>query len=515
MAVHAEVWRSFYQDSMVLMRLAAELREHPGVRQAAALMGTPANRQLLADAGLAAPELRDTSAGDLMLVVDAETEAVAQAALGSARTFFDRRKREREATGRVLPRTLDSAVRALPDANLAVVSVPGAHATLEAKSALRRGLHVFLFSDNVALEDEVELKRFAASRGLLCMGPDCGTAYLGGVGLGFANMVPRGRVGCVAASGTGLQAVASHLAALGEGISHGVGVGGRDLSEPIRGAMTKLGLELLVADPDTHVIVVISKPPAPAVMAELETIIRGIAKPVVVCCLSAGPGAGTAGHRVATLEEAAEAAAALARGTSWSPRAFTDTAVVRARLARQAPDGRARGRLLGLYTGGTLAHEARVLLEPLLGAIGSEAPTDPERIHRILDLGADEFTRGRPHPMIDPSERAARVREAGARPEVSVLLVDLVLGRAVHPDPAGPLAAAVREARAAAGRDARSLAVVASVVGTERDPQGLHAQIGTLEAAGVEVLPSNAQASRFAGLLVNPELGAAMLAGAR
>jgi FdrA protein len=515
MPIRAEVWRSFYQDSMALMRLAAELRERPGVLQSAALMGTPANHQLLASSGLSGPDLAGASPGDLMLAVEAETNAAAEAALASARAFFDQRRLEREASGRVLPRTLESALRQLPEANLAVVSVPGAYARLEAMTALQRGLHVFLFSDNVALDDEIALKRVAVSRRLLCMGPDCGTAYLNGVGLGFANVVPRGRVGCVAASGTGLQAVASRLAALGEGISQAIGVGGRDLSERVGGAMTKLALEVLAADPATQVIVLISKPPAPAVMAEVDGILQPIGKPVVVCCLGATPPAGTRGHWAPTLEDAATSAAALAHGGSWRPRAFTDLAAVQARLARACDAGPRGARVLGLFSGGSLADEARLVLAPLLGPIATDTDGRTGGAHRILDLGAGEFTQGRPHPMIDPSGRGARIREAGRSPEVGVLLVDLVLGRAAHPDPAGPLRAAIRDARDSAARAGRSLAVVASVVGTERDPQGLSAQTAALEAAGVHVLPSSAQAARFAALLVKPALGETLLAGMR
>jgi len=508
MTIRGAVWRSFYQDSMALMRLAAELRECPGVRQAAALMGTPANHRLIADAGLARPELEGAAAGDLMLAVEASDEQAAEEALAAARRFFEERRRERETAGRASPRTLASALRELPGANLAVVSVPGPHVKLEALGALRHGLHVFVFSDNVPLEDEIELKGFAASRRLLCMGPDCGTAYLGGVGLGFANVVPRGRIGCVAAAGTGLQAVASHLAALGEGISHAIGVGGRDLSEPVGGRMTRLALELLASDPATRVIVLISKPPAPSVMAELDVVISAIAKPVVVCCLGASP---AAGHAVATLEDAAGAAVALARGSPWRPRAFSDPVAARARLS-SLPGASPRGdHLLGLYTGGTLAHEARLLLEPHLGPIATESVGAERAGHRILDLGADQFTQGRPHPMLDPSERAARVREAGQRADVGVLLVDLVLGRAVHPDPARALAAAVSGARADAAAAGRSLVVVGSVVGTTGDPQDLDAQRAVLESAGILVFPSNAQASRFAASLVEPEASKILL----
>jgi FdrA protein len=515
MPVRGETRRSFYQDSVVLMRLAAELQELPGVRQSAALMGTPANHELLAAAGLASPDWANASPADLILAVDADTVAAAEAALEAANAFFDRRRREHAASGRVLPRTLASALRRLPEANLAAVSVPGAFATGEAMSALRRGLHVFLFSDHVALDDEIALKRLAVSRRLLCMGPDCGTAYLNGVGLGFANVVGRGGIGCVAASGTGLQAVASRVSALGEGISHGIGVGGRDLSAEVGGAMTKLALDMLAVDPVTRVIVLISKPPASAVMDDLQSMIRAIAKPVVVCCLGATRRDGVAGQWVATLEEAADAAVALARGLPWRPQPFTDPVSVRAQLAQFAGDGPRGGRLLGLYTGGTLAHEARILLEPLVGPIEPDIGGAAAASHRIVDLGADEFTQGRPHPMIDPSGRAARIREAGDCPDVGVLLVDLVLGRAAHGDPAQPLSAAILDARASAARAGRTLAVVASIVGTEADPQGLDAQIATLEAAGVTVLPTNAQAARFTALLVEPRLATTLLAESR
>ena len=496
MPLRAVVRRSYYRDSMVLMRVAETLRALPDVSEAAALMGTPANHELLASAGLATDETKDAGVGDLVLAVRAETESAAEAGLAEAeRVLSESRSSTATTAGRALPRTLDAALRQMPEANLAAISVPGEYAAFEAQRALRRGLHVFLFSDNVSLDDEIALKRLAADRGLFCMGPDCGTAYVNGVGLGFANVVPRGRVGCVAASGTGLQAVVSRLAALGEGVSHGIGVGGRDLSAEVGGLMTLRALDALAADTTTEAIVVISKPPAPEVVPQLAAAIDRIAKPVVVCCLGATPAGSAAGRWVSTLEDAAELALATLRGQTWSPRVFTDPADVRARLAR------ARGTILGLYTGGTLAHEAGLVLEPLVGA----------NAYRLVDLGGDEFTRGRPHPMIDPSARAAHVRQAGESDAVGVLLVDLVLGRAVHSDPAAPLAEAIYDARRAAAARGRALGVVASVVGTDGDPQDLRRQSATLQAAGVEVLPSNAQAARFAALLIRPDLARSLL----
>jgi FdrA protein len=494
MPLRALVRRSSYRDSMVLMRVAEAVRALPGVRDAAALMGTPANHELLASADLATDETRGAAAGDLVIAVLADTDAAAEGGVAEAERVLAERRTASEARGRALPRTLDAALRQLPDASLAAISVPGPYAAFEAQRALRRGLHVFLFSDNVSLDDEIALKRLAVERGLFCMGPDCGTAYLDGVGLGFANVVPRGRVGCVAASGTGLQAVVSRLAALGEGVSHAIGVGGRDLSAEVGGAMTLPALEALAAYTATEIVVLIGKPPAPAVVPRLEAAIARVAKPVVVCCLGASP-AGAAGARwVGTLDDAAELAVATLRGHPWSSRPFADPGDVRARLAGLRSTG---GTILGLYTGGTLAHEAGLVLGPLVGAGAL----------RLVDLGDDEFTRGRPHPMLDPDARAAHVRRAGEASDVGVLLLDLVLGRAVHPDPATPLAAAIRDARRSAASGGRHLAVVASIVGTDADPQGLRRQAATLEAAGVEVLPSNAEAARFAALVTRPDLG--------
>ncbi len=514
MPVRTRVLASFYQDSVVLMRAADQIRRRPGVREAAGFMGTPANLALLEQAGLLSAEARAARPEDLVLAVDADTGETADAALAAAADGLRARRRAGDQGGARRPRTLDSALRALPGANVAAISVPGAFAAREAQRALRHGLHVFLFSDNVPLADEVRLKREARRRGLLCMGPDCGTAYLGGVGLGFANVVERGRIGCVAASGTGLQAVVCHLAARGEGVSQGIGVGGRDLSAEVDAEMTGLALETLAADPGTEVIVLVTKPPDPAVLPRLEAMLAATRKPVVACVLGAparSPSVST--QWVATLADAADAAVAVARGDRWTPRAFADPGDVRRRLAGARPDGGQRDPgILGLYTGGTLAHEARLVLEPYVGAValGAAPPGGPVG-HRVVDLGDDTYTVRGPHPMIDPTARAADIVAAGETAGVGVLLLDVVLGKGAHPDPAGPVAAAVEAARERAARRGRRLDAVASVVGTPRDPQGLHRQVACLEAAGILVLPSNAEAARFTALLLRPELAAAVL----
>lgn len=514
MLVKTLILPSFYQDSVVLMRVAAEVRNRSGIREAAAFMGTAANRALLGQAGLATRESQEARPEDLILAVAAETEAQADEALAAARDLLATRRQPAAEAGEVPPRTFEAALHRLPGANLVAVSVPGAYAAYEALRALRRGLHVFLFSDHVPLADEIRLKQEARRRHLLCMGPDCGTAYLGGVGLGFANVVPRGRVGVVAASGTGLQAVASRLAALGEGISQAIGVGGRDLSREVGGLMTVFALEALATDPATAAILLIAKPPDPDVLPALERALQGAGKPAVACCLGLSGTTSGGALWVETLDDAADAGVALLDKREWKPRPFRDPTAVRARLGRMGPGVEPTGAgLLGLYAGGTLAQEARLLLEPLLGPVGFNGPAT-RGPHRILDLGDGAYTVGRPHPMIDPEARAERIRAAGRASGVAVLLFDLMLGRGAHPDPAGSVATAVREARATAERDGRRLLAVASVVGTRHDPQDLARQSAQLEEAGVAVLPTNAEAARFTALLLEPTLGPRLLEGA-
>ena len=516
MTTRTTLKRSFYQDSVALMGLARELRTGAGVGEAAALMGTPANLALMADAGLLTDEARAAGPNDLVIVVRADSAAEAEAALARAESLLTARRVRVEASGRRRPRTLDSAVRQLQGANVALISVPGAFAAAEARKALRRGLHVMLFSDNVTLEDETALKRLAVERGLLLMGPDCGTAYLGGVPLGFANAVPRGRIGLVAASGTGLQQVVTLLAAAGEGVSQAIGVGGRDMSGPVGAAMTLAALDALGADPATELIVVVGKPPAPAVRATVEARLRALGKPAVVAMLGREIATGSVGPltTVVTLEDAAAAAVARRAGRAFEPHAFSNVATARHRVKEyRATRGPGAAAVRGLYAGGTLAYEALLILEPLLGAgaVGGNLGGHGGGPHRVLDLGADEYTVGRAHPMLDAALRVEEIERAAKEPDTAVLLVDVVLGHGAAPDPAGDIAPALEAAR----RGRRGLAVVASVIGTAADPQGLAAQRARLEAAGAWVLPSNAQAARAAACIAGEAPVVEMLLGGR
>jgi FdrA protein len=450
------VERGRYLDSVALMRLSRRLAELPGIEAAALMIGTPSNKVLLREAGLLAAEGERAGPNDLVIAVRAADEPTGKAALASALQLRDKTE-EAVSTRPFRARTLNGALELL-QANLALISVPGDYAAVEARRALDAGLNTLVFSSGVPLEEERTLKRLANEKGLLLMGPDCGTALLAGVPLAFANAVPRGGIGIVSASGTGLQEVSCLIARLGAGVSHGIGVGGRDLDERVGALGTLAAIDALERDAATDVIVLLSKPPAPRVAEQVLERLGRCAKRSVVCFL----GLETPGL-ARTLHEAAEMAAGKA-------------------LQREEIEARrTKGRLEALYCGGTLCSEAEIIFRRR----GLEG-------HRFTDLGDDQFTRGRPHPMIDPELRNAHVARALGDPEVGVILVDIVLGYGSHPDPAGVL---LKEKLS-------SKEVVASVVGTERDPQVRSHQIERLRSAGVVVAPSNALAAEWAAARV-------------
>ncbi|HEY3190734.1 MAG TPA: hypothetical protein VGJ70_24805, partial [Solirubrobacteraceae bacterium] len=441
------VRRSSYFDSIALMRVAEQARGMPGVTDVAAVMGTPANRAMLAEAGLISPDAPETAVSDLLVAVRAGTDDAIQRALSRVTELLTVRHDAGVDEGQLAPRTTFSAARRAGTAGLALIAVPGPHAVVDAHQALSAGLHVFLFSDGVSVEDEVALKRRARARDRLVMGPECGTAIINGIGLGFANRVRRGPIGVVGASGTGIQELTTLVHRLGAGISHAIGTGGRDLHAAVGGITTLQALALSGADADTRVIVLVSKPSSREVGDAVLVAAAATGKPVVACVLGY-EGAMPAGVRAAgTLEEAAVMAVRLAGvGGGRAPA-----------LRGPRAGAEARGAVRGLYTGGTLCEEARRLVG--------------DGTHRFVDFGAEEYTRGRPHPIIDPGQRHRAILEAAEDPAVGLLLLDVVLGDCAHPDPAGALDPVLAQAHERARRAGRELAVVAHVVGTEQDPQ--------------------------------------------
>jgi len=466
----------------------------------AMLMGTPANKALLVESRLGGPEAGMDGPNDLIVALAARDPSIAESALAKATALLmDRRPATAAGPEYVAPQTIAEALSEAPDANLAIVSTPGAYATAEALQSLKRGLHVFLFSDNVPITDEIEMKRLAVRKGLLMMGPDCGTSVLDGVPLGFANELGRGRIGLIGASGTGLQEVSCLIDRMGEGVSQVIGVGGRDLDEHIGGMMLLAAFGLLSADPATDVIVLISKPPSPAVAQRIVEAASSSPKPVVVNFLGGDPTAVRAGGAMpaTTLEDAAVAAVALCRGVrtgdlpTGEPEASSvETAQLQA--MRLAPRQRSIRRL---YSGGTFCKEARLILEQKLG---------PERMtdHVLIDLGDDEYTVGRPHPVIDFRLRNEKIVAAAQDPATGVILLDVVLGHGANPDPAEALLPALERARREAAGQGRHLVIIASVCGTAADPQDLHRQEATLETVGVLLASSNGQAARLASVVI-------------
>jgi FdrA protein len=513
---HVEVRSGAYYDSVSLMQVSRQVAGAPGVSAAQVAMATELNLDVIRGMGFDIPA--QTHPNDLLVAIrgtDHDGVGAGRAALDNALAALSAAGTSAGGFGDApIPRTLGRAIDA-GDVTLALVSVPGAYATIEALDAIDRGVSVMVFSDNVPVAQEIWLKDAAADRDVLVMGPDCGTAVVAGVALGFANVVERGPVGIVAASGTGAQQVMALLAAADVGVSHCLGVGGRDLSAAVAGRSTRQALAALATDESTEAIVVVSKPPAPEVVEELEAYAAGLGKSVHWATLGAGRPDLTAavealladlGRAVPTWPTWTGESSEDPTGQGPSDPPNTGGPGTSHGVGPVAGGGAARF-LRGLFCGGTLADEAMLVASTELGGIRSNIPLSPELAlggdlradgHVVIDFGDDVLTRGRAHPMIDPSLRMERIAVEAADPTCGVLLLDLVLGHGAHPDPAPELAGVIRAARDTARADGRSLPVVVSLTGTRRDPQGLDRTAAALTTAGAAVFLSNAAAVRHA-----------------
>jgi FdrA protein len=498
-----------YIDSVSLMTLSNRASDIPGVDQAMIAMGTDMNKEVLKNIGLSTPEIEGANSGDLMIVVKAATDELCDNAFTEIEELFTRKAKPKEA-GEVKYSTIPSAAKSIPEANLAVISVSGTYAAREARKALENDLHVMLFSDNISLEDEIQLKNLAHEKGLLLMGPDCGTAIISDVALCFANAVRKGNIGIVGASGTGSQEVTVLVHNLGGGITQLVGTGGRDLSEEVGGIMMLDGIRALEADPATEVIVLISKPPHPTVEKKVLAEIKNCTKPVVVCFMGGKENAAVeaGGHFAGTTEEAAFKAIELAGIKTNSIRSELNQELIEEVRAKLTPEQK---NIRGLFSGGTLCDEAMHAAMHKFTDVYSNIQRDPEFQlkdrntsigHTFIDFGDDQFTQGKPHPMIDPSTRLARFVQEANDPSVGVIVMDFVLGFGAHEDPAGAFLPAIIEAKQAAEEEGRHLEIVGYVLGTELDSQNIEEQKDKLVAAGVTLASSNAQAGLLAAEFV-------------
>lgn len=514
--IRTQFFPNLYRDSVALMQLSAKLAKLEGIEEASAQMATRANLELMVGAGLLA-QLPEPQPNDILLVLRG-AEAALDAAIEEATKLLNEKvSNAKDDTQQEPLRSVQMAYEVSEKkANLVLISTPGDYAAAEAMKALRLGMNAMIFSDNVSVKDEIALKQYAQKKGLLVMGPDCGTAIVDGIPLAFANVVARGDIGVIGASGTGLQQVTCLIDQYGAGITHGIGTGGHDLAESVGGITMLTALSQLSTDPATKVILLVSKPPAATIAEKVLKAAKESGKPVVVCFLGADPASIRAAGLIpaTTLEEAARLAVAVSKGEN-PDKAIQQTKakdLIKERaqaLAKQLKP--TQKNLRGLYTGGTFCYETLLILQDVLPGLQSNTPTGKvtrvadlwkSQGNTILDLGDDDFTRGRPHPMIDPSLRNDRLIHEAADETVGIILLDFVLGYGSHDNPAGEIIPALTKARQNAQQAGRHLIFVAHVCGTQGDPQNFNAQCKTLTDAGVELTSSNAEAALLCHAIV-------------
>jgi len=501
-----------YRDSVFLMVINERIRSLAGIEEIAIMMGTDNNKDLIKNVGFSAKEIDSATSRDIVICIRARKEKEIEKALVQIEDMLTRRPRPEELVD--VYKTLETVIRERPNTNFAIISVPGQFAARETRKALNRGLNVLLFSDNVPIEEEIRMKKLASKMNRIVMGPDCGTAIINHVPLGFANTVNSGPIGLVAASGTGLQEVVCLIDRAGQGVSQAIGTGGRDLSDKVGGLSMLKGLEILDVDEETKIIVLISKPPGPSTTKKILKRVSKSQKKVINCFLGSNPEliSNSGAIPAQTLEEAAFLAVSVLKGEPYHHRNFSISDEELKRRLKAEIEGIAPSQkfIRGLYSGGTLCDEAMMILSDSVGEVYSNVPLKPKLQlkdlskgykHCCIDLGDDYFTKGRPHPMISPETRNRYILSEAEDPEVAVLLLDIVLGYGAHMDMAGALSENIKIAKSKAEQKGGYLSVIVSVCGTMKDPQDFVSQARKLADIGAVVMPSNAQAARFAAMI--------------
>jgi len=501
-----------YHDSIQLMRVSEDLRKIEGVEQLMVIMATQSNKQILKNMDLTSHEIESAGKNDMIVAIRAVSEEVIAEVVQTMEQLF--KQGEAKKKGQRSHNSIDAALQSMPDANLCLISLPGEYAMDQAKAALNSGLHVIIYSDNIPLEDDRAIKELAKEKGLLCMGPDCGVANLNGVAFLTASIVQKGPIGIVGASGSGTQLIAALTEREGLGVSQAIGVGGKDLKDQVGGLSMLMGIDALEADPETKVIVLVSRIPGDEKLSVILKKVQQAVKPVVVYFIG-GDSEIIKKYGVipaSDLEDAALKAVNLVRNKPLDNPDFTQSpAEIEQILEQETARMNAKQLYLrGLYCGGTFCDEAIAQLQKSIGDVYSNTPSREElrlkntfisKEHTVIDLGDEEFTLGRPHPVIDPEPVRMAILREGEKDDIAVMLIDFILGPAINPDPVGSVVNQIRKVKQMHENAGGYLSIVASVCGTDGDPQNLTRQTKMLEEAGVVVMPSNAQAARLAGLI--------------
>ena len=504
--------KNFFRDSVQMMQFSQQLKDEQGVIDAAIVMSTVLNKNTLKNMNLLTEDGISATENDTLISINCQDENSLSNAIQKAEQLLTSisAKAKNEFT------SLASALDTFSDANIASLSIPGQFVKEMATELINKQLNLFVFSDHVPLEDEIYLKNLALENNVLFMGPEAGTSILNGTVFGFGNRVRKGSIGIIGASGTGIQESSTMIDLFGEGISHGIGVGGRDLRNDIGGMMTMKAMEIFENDPNTKAVLLVSKPVDNYIRNKIINKINNFSKKNYVLCLI-GDNENSVDTAKIKFSKSIQMSVlkilkllddnVYKKTKDVVRNQINDSIKLSESLSKDLNEGQKFIR--GFFAGGTLCYESKIILEQMIGKIYSNLSSDDEysikgnvssKENTLIDFGEEEFTSARPHPIIDPLLRRNRILEDANDPNVGVIIIDIICGINAAKNTMAFHAETIKKAIEIAREQGRKLSVFTYICGTENDVS--KNELKLLADSGAKLFTSNALMSFAAALVV-------------